>query len=241
MTTKRKKPSTIGKDLRNFERVGGAPQKTFLGTRPGEPDPKVARAIAKRAARASAKITAELRMYAEAFADKKNHADAWMVLHPSCPTIESARRQGFRMMTKIREVLSESEIYDLLGLSREAITTAIADALGATVQKDFILPKTGEIVSTPPVPAHDTRLAAAAIGIKVRRMIPDEEKGSGPITIQVVSYLGGDPAKVAPWPGGGRFIDGRVQDVVGPNSPAARAALPAARPDFVDRKNERED
>ncbi len=222
----KKKPSTIGKDLRNFERVGGNPQKTYLGERPGAPDPKVARAIAKRAARASGKITAELRLYAEAFADKKNHTDAWMALHPSCTNRDSARRQGYGAMKKIRETLSESEIYDLLGLSREAITTAIADALGATSQRDFIVARTGQIVSTPPVPAHDTRLAAAALGVKVRRMIPDEVKGTGPVTIQIVSYLQGPVAEQRPWPNGGRVIDGRLQDVVGPNSPAACGALP---------------
>lgn len=200
----KKKRSRLAQDLKSFAGVvGGNPRRVYQGERPGDPDPRVARAIAKRAARAASKITVELRQYAEAYAGKRNHADAWMLLHPNCPTLESARRQGWRTMQKIREHLTESEIYDLLGLSREAITTAIADALGATSQKDFILPKTGRIISTPPVPDHQTRLAASALGVKVRRMIPDEKAGEQEIVVNIISYL--DPSKpFVPWPGGGR-------------------------------------
>jgi hypothetical protein len=231
---KRARASSLGRDLRKFETVGGSPQKMYQGERPGPPDPKVAKAIARRAAKAAAKITAEMRLYLEAYAVAKNHADAWLSLRPSESkvSVASARRRGWEMMRSIRKHLSESEIYDLLGLSQEAITTAIADALGATSQRDFILPKSGAVISTPAVPDHQTRLAAAALGVKVRKMVPDDEKGDQPVVIQITQYCA---PTATPWPGGGRVVNGTLVNTVGP------AALPPARPDFTGGKGERDD
>jgi hypothetical protein len=195
----KKKRTSLGPDLRKFDRIGGNPTKVYQGERPGPPDKKVLAKIAKRAEKAAAKISAEMRMYLEAFAEKKDHADAYLLLHPNCPTRESARRRGWETMRKIRQHLSENEIYDLLGLSREAITTAIADALGATSQKDFILPRSGKIISTPPVASHEVRLAAAALGVKVRKMAVDEESKQT-LVVNLIDYSGG----LGPWPNGGR-------------------------------------
>ena len=62
------------------------------------------------------------------------------------------------------------ELDAVFGLYRSKIVEAISDGLGAMSQKDFILPKSGKIVSTPPVKDHSIRLQAAALASKILKL-----------------------------------------------------------------------
>jgi hypothetical protein len=65
------------------------------------------------------------------------------------------------------------------------------------------LPRSGKIISTPPVASHEVRLAAAALGVKVRKMAVDEESRQT-LVVTVTSHCppGSPPWSDAVWPRG---------------------------------------
>ncbi len=247
MAKGQKRASTLGKDLRKFEKVvGNNPQKMYQGQSPAAPDRAALRRVAKRSAAIAEKLDVECRIFMEAFLAHKTYKGAWLSLHPDCKP-ESAGRQGYRMMERVREAISEREIHAMLGMSADAVVSAIGRGLVSQAKKSFILPKSGTVIETEPYDDTANQLAAAGLAAKILKMVPDDEKGSGPVVVQIVSYLGGPAAEQKPWVGGGRVgPDGTFRPTVGPNSYAAlvaRGALPAApvTVELGDRRGERDD
>lgn len=244
----KKRGSTIGKTMRDFDKiVGGNPQRTYQGQCPAPVDKRALRRMAVRTAKIAEKLDAESQIFLEAFSKHRTYKAAWLSLYPDCKP-ESAGRQGFRMMEKIRETLTEKEIKAMLGLSPEAIIAAVGRGLIAKAEKIFINTKTSQIVKSEPFDDTANQLVAARLGAQMEGMIGgDEDKKSGPVVINIVSYLNGPIAEQRPWPNGGRVApDGVLRPTVGPNSYAAlaaRGALPASQTtvDLSDRKNERDD
>lgn len=227
--TKKRYPgkNTLGRNLAKFEKVVSRGAPVYQGESPAGPDKAAIRRMNRRAAAIAAKLDVECRIFMEAFAKHKTYRAAWLSLHPDCKP-QSASRQGYQMMERIRETISEKEIHAMLGMSAEAVVSAIGRGLVSQAKRSFIMPKTGAVIETEPYDDTANQLAAAGLAAKILKLVPDDKPGVGPITVNVVSYIA-NPATATPWPGGGRFVDGRVQDTVGPNSPAARGALPPSR------------
>jgi hypothetical protein len=195
---KKKRGSSLGRGMKKFEKVVSRGTPMYQGESPSTPDPVKVKAMEKRAAAIASKLDVELRVYMEQFVLHKTHKAAWLSLHPECHP-STAGRQGWRQMEKIREVISEREIHAMLGLSGEAVISAIGRGLVARAKKDFILPKTGEIISTPDYDDTANQLAAASIGAKVLNLIRDAPPV--PVLVNLIQY--GDP-NAPTWPGGGR-------------------------------------
>lgn len=229
--TKRKKASTIGKAMRQFDKVvGGASQRMYQGESPAPPDKRALRRMAVRAAKIAAKLDVEMRIFLEAYKTHKTYAAAYLSLHPDY-TGKSATTLGWREMEKIRKVIPETEIAAMLGLSAEAVISAIGRGLVSRAKKDFVLPRSGQIISTESYDDTANQLAAASLAAKILKMVPDDKPGVGPVTVNIVSYLGGPVAEQKPWVGGGRIgADGVMRPTVGPESYAALAARGAIRP-----------
>ena len=127
----------------------------------------------------------------------------------------------------------------MLGMSAEAVVSAIGRGLVSRAKKSFILPKSGEIRETESYDDTANQLTAAGLAAKMMKMIPDDKPGTDSVVVNIVSYLGPD---AKPWPDGGRVdADGVMRNTVGPGSPAARAALPAARSVDLGGQKDRDD
>ena len=178
----------------------------YLGESPSTPDPKKLKAMNRRAARIAEKLDVELRIYMEAYKTHKTHSAAYMSLFPDY-TGKSAGNLGWRIMQKVEKVISRKEIHAMLGLSEEAVVSAVGRGLIARAKKDFILPRSGQILSTPDYDDIPSQLAAAGIGGKMLGLFPKDEKGEQQIVVNVVSYVpltGPGSLRDDPWPGGGR-------------------------------------
>jgi len=218
--------------LRNFIPVGGNPGPLYQGKRSG---PAEVATVRERLPVAAKKLNIKMLRFAIEAVRTGSAPTAYQNLYPKCK-YESAHRRGWQLMKDIEKRLGGEDptnefFYELSGLTLLNFTTKISDAMNATEQKDFILPKSGKIISTPPVPDHQTRLAATKLGLTLRKMIGDEEGKSRPVVVSIVSYLQGPISEQKPWPGGGRCApDGKLHDTVGPNSYDALVARGAIRP-----------
>jgi len=226
-----KRPITKG-GLRNLIPVGGNPGPLYQGKRSG---PAEVATVRERLPVAAKKLNIKMLRFAIEAVRTGTAPAAYQNLYPKCK-YESAHRRGWQLMKDIEKRLGGEDptnefFYELSGLTLLNFTTKISDAMNATVQKDFVLPRSGAIISTPPVPDHQTRLAATKLGLTLRKMIGDEEEKARPVVVNVVSYLQGPIEQQTPWPGGGRCApDGVLRPTVGPESFAALVARGAIRP-----------
>jgi len=199
--TKKRKRSTIGKTMRDFDKiVGGNPTRMYQGESPAPVDKRALRRMAARTAKIAEKLDAEGQIYLEAFSKHRTHKAAWLSLHPD-GNPNSAGKQGWLVMEKIRKVISEKEIKAMLGVSPEAIIAAVGRGLIAKAEKIFIVAKTGQIVKSEPFDDTANQLVAARLGAQMEGMIGGDEGKSDPVIVTLISY---NPPGFSQWPGGGR-------------------------------------
>jgi hypothetical protein len=175
---------------------------------------------------------------------KSRLVDAMLSLRPDWNR-KYAGEVASRLNRQIREDLGDRGNAAIRGISFRRIVNTLDGGHGAMFVKEFIT-RDGSIVQGPARPDWNMRLRAAELSMRLLGIGKEKESGSGAVTIQVISYLGGPVAEQRPWPGGGRVQDGRMQPTVGPDSPAAlaaRAALPPSRVtvDLGGPKTERDD
>jgi hypothetical protein len=192
--TEKKRRMTAKQMTRGFQKLVGTPAPMYRGKRAGPAE--IVREARARAPELASRLTGMELKFLTRYYELGTLAAAYRSLRPGLSD-RSCYQRGAVVMKTIRGKLSDQELFELAGLSVGAITTAVTGALNATTQKDFVLPRTGQIISTEPVADHQTRLQAASLGVKLRRMAVDDEKGQQ-VTINVVQY---NPPGTPPWPG----------------------------------------
>jgi hypothetical protein len=192
--SKKKERMTAKQMTRGFQKIAGSSAPVYRGKRPGPAE--MVREAKARAPELASRLTPMELKFLTRYYELGTLAAAYRSLRPGLSD-RSCYQRGAVVMKTIRGKLSDQELFELAGLSVANITTAVTGALNATTQKDFVLPRTGQIISTPPVPDHATRLAAAGLGVKLRKMAQDDEKGQT-LTVNVISYC---PPGTPPWPG----------------------------------------
>ena len=106
-----------------------------------------------------------------------------------------AAQRGHKIMSQLRKKLNQSDWDTLHGLFRSKIISTIAGGLGAIQKKTFVIPRTGQIVESPPEPDWANRLRAAELGSKVLKI---HDEGSQQITVNLIQYA---PKNAPRWPG----------------------------------------
>lgn len=236
-------PGVTGRAMRRSGIVPDGVPRTFLGESPAlperpEPDPEweaevrqVIDDLPGEDARAKAKDVRFLSLIAPGEGQMSLTA-AWRKLHPTV-SMKSCAESASRRYREIRKAIGDKGVLALWGVSVGSIAKTLSDAQRAMFVRQFIT-RTGDVVTAPALVDHNVRLQAAALAMKMLGKGRDVELGSGPVIVQVINYAS---PTATPWPGGGRVVDGRLVQTVGVGVPA----LSSARPDFTDRKSERED
>jgi hypothetical protein len=171
---------------------GDGRPRTYLGKRPA-PAVAIAEARDRCPEIASQLSPGELKFLAHYFAEG-TLTRAMRKIRPKASEA-SAAQLGSRMYKAIKERIGQDAIWELMGVSYGAIGRVVRDALSAEYQKDFVV-RDGTIVSTEPRPDHQTRLQAAQMGAKLRKLA-DENEGGG-VTVNIIRY---NPENTPPWPG----------------------------------------
>ena len=107
----------------------------------------------------------------------------------------AANKRGYQYMKQCRERLTMEEMDAVFGLFRSKIVSTIAGGMNAMHKKTFVLPRTGEIVESPPEPDWANRLRAAELGAKVLKL---NDESSQQITVNLIQYA---PKNAPRWPG----------------------------------------
>lgn len=244
MTTKRKRPGTPRKGF--VMPMKG--KRTMVATVPGpdefDLDPEMADCLSPffrllKGNREQIRMKISMIVLTAHSPGKKRMSgtEAYLSLNPDVKRT-SAASTGSRLWREITSEIGPEGMDTIDGVHVRRINRILADASGATFTRQFIT-RSGRVVTAPPLVDHSLRLRSAELMMK-KLGIGKEDDRSQPLVVNVISYLGGDPAKIAPWPGGGRVCaDGVLHDVVGPNR--YRPALPAP-PDLIGgNRGERDD
>jgi len=120
------------------------------------------------------------------------------------PTLSrsGAAQRGHKILSQLRKKLDQSDWDTLHGLFRSKVISTIAGALGAMQKKTFVIPRTGQIVESPPEPDWANRLRAAELGTKVLKLNDDAQQQ---LIVNIVRYA---PIDAPPWPGSeGDIVD----------------------------------
>jgi hypothetical protein len=121
-------------------------------------------------------------------------------LDPRMSDVASGAR-GYQFMKQARERLSTEDWDALHGLYRSRIVETIAEGLGAQTTKDFILPRSGRIISTPPAPDWQARAKFCDLGMKATKMTDPEGVN---FQVNIVNFSSGPPQR-GEWGSGFKF------------------------------------
>jgi len=141
--------------------------------------------------------------FLKALAGSESRVAAWRQAFPKdrCAESQKCRKAG-KMYRRIIAKVGEDEIFEVMGIGKQATMEKLRQLKDAKVVKAFIVPETGQVVEAGPYADNTTQFNTTKLLTQINRMVPDEKGGGGgAVVVNIISY---NPPGTKPWPGGGR-------------------------------------
>ena len=177
----------------------------YQGTRPAEAEidvtaPPKPKSVAKLK---RSGLTHKEALFLHAMVGSNTYIEAYEKAFPLAKLKYATRRSmASRLHTSILGKLGEEGVYEAMGIGRHRVMEKIRQLVEAKSVKEFIVPDTGEIVTSEPRPDNTTQMNATKLLAGIHKMVDDGKGGTiGNLVVNVVNYA---PPGAPAWPGGGR-------------------------------------
>ena len=128
--------------------------------------------------------------------------EAWRKAFPKDRSAESNQRmKASRTRLSVIAKIGEDEMFEVMGIGRQATMRKIAQLKDAKMVRTFIMPQTGAIIESQPYDDNTTQMTATKLMAGIHKMVDDGKGGAGAVTVNIVNYA---PPGSPGWPGGGR-------------------------------------
>jgi hypothetical protein len=158
---------------------------------------------AKSTRLANTNVTRKEAMFLRALAGSSTKIAAWRVAFPKDRTsYQNQSHKAGRMYRAILSKVGEEELFESMGIGKQATMEKLRQLKDAKMTKVFIVPESGQVVEAGPYEDNTTQFNTTKLLTQIHRMVPDEKGGGGgTVVVNIVSY---NPPGTPPWPGGGR-------------------------------------
>lgn len=148
-------------------------------------------------------VTRREAVFLKSLAGSDRKSEAWRTAFPKDKASDrSIERKARAMYKALVAKIGEDEIFEAMGIGKQATMEKLRQLKDAKCIKAFIVPESGQVVEAGPYEDNTTQMNATKLLTQIHRMVPDDKGGGGgTVVVNIVQY---NPPGTPTWPGGGR-------------------------------------